>query len=384
MDTVCYACGDRTVRATRTHCSCGEPLWLEASPPRSWPVSSDPGMWRYESVLPTEPPTGVGAAAGGTPLVRTPMFDTEGVRTYVKDEGQNPTGSFKDRGSAVGAAAVAASGGERVGTVSHGNMAMSVAAHAAAHDLDCTVLVPADISNERLANIAQYDPEVLRVEGEYGDLYRRTLSPGVETPFLNSDTPLRVAGQKTTGYEICEAFSPSTPDAIVLPVSSGGHLSGIWKALRELRSGGLLDRLPRLYAVQAAACDPIVRAWNAGSGEVSPIEKRETVAYSIANADPPSGTRALAALGETAGGAVSVSEDEIGEARRRFSREGGFRVEASCATTLAGLSRLRERGEIREGEEAVLVVTGSGFKESVKADIEAETIALSELDERLV
>ena len=383
MDTVCYACGDRTVRATRTHCSCGEPLWLEVSPPGSWPTSSDPGMWRYESVLPTEPPTGVGAAAGGTPLVRTPAFDVGGTRLFVKDEGQNPTGSFKDRGSAVGVAAVAAGGGTRVGTVSHGNMAMSVAAHAAAHDLACTVLVPADISDERLANIARYDPEVLRVEGDYGELYRRTLESGIETPFVNSDTPLRVAGQKTTAYEICEAFSPSVPDAIVLPVSSGGHLSATWKALRELHAGGLLDRLPRLYAVQAAACDPIVSAFDAGAIEVSSIERRETVAYSIANADPPSGTRALAALRATGGGAVSVSEGEIREAQDRFARDGGFRVEASCATTLAGVSHLRAREEVVAGEEVVLVVTGSGFKESSPVDVEAERIGLSELGERL-
>jgi threonine synthase len=383
MDLVCYRCDDLTDPASRTRCSCGEPLWFDRSVPDGWPRSRDPGMWRYEAVLPTGRPSGVGAAAGGTPLVRTPSLDLGGVTTYVKDEGQNPTGSFKDRGSAVGVAAVAAAGGERVGTVSHGNMAMSVAAHAAAHDLECTVLVPADISNERLANIAQYDPEVLRVEGNYGDLYRMTLSPGVGTPFLNSDTPLRVAGQKTTAYEICEAFSPSVPDAIVVPVSSGGHLSGLWKALHELHAGGLLDRLPRLYAVQAAACDPIVRAWSAGVAEVSAVEKRETVAYSIANADPPSGTRALAALRATDGGAVSVTEGEIGEAQRRFSREAGFRVEASSATTLAGLSRLRERDEIREGEEAVLVATGSGFKESVGTGVESETVDLSELESRL-
>ncbi|WP_331233715.1 threonine synthase [Natronorarus salvus] len=383
MDLVCYACGERSEPISRTRCSCGEPLWIDVPAPSTWPASSDPGMWRYERVLPTDVPSGVGAAAGGTPLVRTPAFDAEGVGTYVKDEGQNPTGSFKDRGSAVGVAAVAAGGGTRVGTVSHGNMAMSVAAHAAAHGLDCTVLVPADISDERLSNIARYDPEILRVQGDYGDLYRRTLSPGVETPFLNSDTPLRVAGQKTTAYEICEAFSPSVPDAIVLPVSSGGHLSGLWKALRELQAGGLLDRLPRLYAVQAAACDPIVRAFEAGETAVSGIEKRETVAYSIANADPPSGNRALAALRATDGGAVSVREDEIREAQRRFARDGGFRVEASSAVTLAGVSRLRERGEIREGEDAVLVVTGSGFKESIEADVDAETIDLSDLDRRL-
>ncbi|ELY39341.1 threonine synthase [Halalkalicoccus jeotgali] len=345
MSTVrCYDCGRSFAFPERKRCECGEPLWFDHGEV-AWPDRRDPGMWRYADSLPAAAPAGVGAAAGGTPLVRAPRLDTGGVELYLKDEGQNPTGSFKDRGSALAVASARERGIDRVGTVSHGNMAMSTAACAAGAGLECTVCVPADIPEERLAHIARYGPEILRVEGEYGRLYERSLElEGVD--FVNSDTPLRVAGQKTVAYEICEAFASDVPDAIVLPVSSGGQLSGIWKAILELRAAGLIDERPRLYASQASACDPIVRAFGADRREVSPIEGGETIAYSIANADPPSGNRALAALRDTDGGAVSVSDDAIRAAQRRLARKGGFRVEASSAVAYAGLERLLERGEI--------------------------------------
>lgn len=380
MPTVrCYACGRSFSFVERKRCQCGEPLWFETDPRGfEWPARRDPGMWRYADLLPVDPPSGVGAAAGGTPLVRTPGLDLGGVRLFVKDEGQNPTGSFKDRGSAVGITYALEHGIERLGTVSHGNMAMSMAANAAGSALDCTVCVPADIPEERLSHIARYDPDVLRVEGDYGRLYEASLRiEGVE--FVNSDTPLRVAGQKTVALEICEALSPEIPDAIVLPVSSGGQLSAIWKALRELHAAGSLDRIPRLYATQAAACDPIVRAFEAGRTEVSAIEGGETIAYSIANADPPSGNRALAALRGTGGGAVSVSDEETQTAQRRLAREGGFRVEASSAVAYAGLERLVENDEIGSGERVVTVLTGSGFKEPGDIEVDTETVALDEL-----
>lgn len=377
--TRCYACDRAFTLSERKRCTCGESLWFERdSREFEWPTRRDPEMWRYADLLPVESPSGIGAAAGGTPLVRTPQLDVNGARLYCKDEGQNPTGSFKDRGSAVGVSYAATNELERVGTVSHGNMAMSMAANAAGYDIPCTVCVPADIPEERLTHIAQYDPEIVRVEGEYGRLYDRSLELE-RIEFVNSDTPLRVAGQKTVAFEICEAFSPELPDAIVLPVSSGGHLSAIWKALLELRAAELIDEIPRLYATQAAACDPIVRAFERGKHEMSAVDGGETIAYSIANADPPSGNRALAALRDTGGAAVSVSEGEIRAAQQRLARESGFRVEASSAVAYAGLEGLTEHGEIEAGEEVVTILTGSGFKESSDVEIDTKTIALGEL-----
>ncbi|USZ69863.1 pyridoxal-phosphate dependent enzyme (plasmid) [Halorussus salilacus] len=417
---VCYRCGETAEFPDRKRCDCGEPLWFDTDPEGfEWPASpasgrspSEPssGVWRYADLLPVAPrdgaPSGVASASGATPLVRADRLDDyAGCRLWLKDESENPTGSFKDRGSAVGAAWAADADREWVGTVSHGNMAISVAAHAAGLGTECVVLVPDDLPAERLAAIAQYDPRVLRVSGDYGTLYYETLAADSPVEFVNSDTPLRVAGQKATALEICEAFvrgerdssrsprtgsgsspaDPDAPDAIVLPVSSGGHASAAWKALRELDAAGLLDAdaLPRLYLVQAAACDPIARAFREGSEEVAATTAGETVAYSIANADPPSGTRALAAARATGGAVVSVPDDEILDAKARLAEDAGFCVEPASATTLAGIRQLVESGDLDESDEVVAVLTGTGFRELDAGGVDAPAVDLADLPARL-
>jgi threonine synthase len=412
MDLVCYDCG-RTADAG-ARCDCGEPRWLESDASAfDWDDCGDMNsLWRYADLLPVEPPDGVGAAAGGTPLVRTARLDEyAGCRLWVKDEAANPTGSFKDRGSAVGVARALENGQSWVGTVSHGNMATSMAAHAAGSGLNCLVLVPSDIPPERLVHVARYGPEIQQVEGDYGQLYYDSLDLSTDLPgvrFVNSDTPYRVAGQKTTTLEICEAFArgepsapratgatpgesdtPEAPDAVVLPVSSGGHASAAWKALRELREAGVLDvdSVPRLLLVQTAACDPIAEAYRGGRDEVRPLadhEVGETVAYSIANAAPPSGNRALAGVRDTGGAVVSVPDDAIVDAKRQLARRAGLCVEPASATTLAGLRALAEAGEISPEESVVAVATGTGFRERTDSTgMEPATTTLADLSERV-
>ncbi|MFC4249709.1 pyridoxal-phosphate dependent enzyme [Natribaculum luteum] len=390
-DRVCYDCGTRTT-APVARCECGEPLWLETDPGSfDWDdVVDAPGMWRYGPLLPVEPPGGLADAAGGTPLVHEPAVDEfAGARVHVKVEGENPTGSFKDRGSAFGLAALeagAAGDVSAVGTVSHGNMAMSTAAFAAAADVPCVVMTPTDVPPARLDVIAQYDPTLLKVDGDYGRLYERTLERGLESGvcFLNSDVPLRVEGQKTTALEICEAFAPDVPDAIVMPVSSGGHASGVWKALRELQAAGTIDDLPRLYLVQAAACAPIAEADAAGADAVTPVEGGETVAYSIANADPPSGTRALRAARDTDGAVIAVDDDAIRTAQRVLATQAGLSVEAASATALAGVRKLVAEGVLESTDDVVAVATGTGLTEATAAgSTAATTIDIADLDDNL-
>jgi threonine synthase len=386
---VCYRCG--TEATTGARCSCGEPLWLKTDATDfSWPEPPDSSIWRYGELLPVSRPPGIGSVAGGTPLFRTPgLDDYAGCVLRVKDESANPTGSFKDRGSAVGVARALDAGDDWVGTVSHGNMAMSMAAAAASAGMNCLVLVPDDIPTERLAHIAQYDPTLVRVAGDYGRLYDMSLDlPGVR--FVNSDAPLRVAGQKTTALEICEAFvesenAPNIPDAIVAPVSSGGHASAIWKAVCELREADLLgsDSLPRLYFVQAAACDPIAAAYRDGADDVSPVDGGETVAYSIANASPPSGNRVLAAVRDTGGAVLSVSDEAIIDAKRQFARRAGLCVEPASATTLAGIRRLSKAGEIDPEESVVAVATGTGFRERSSLAETPESVPIADLSGRI-
>ncbi|MFC7250595.1 threonine synthase [Halomicroarcula sp. GCM10025324] len=363
----CYACGSDGQLADGTRCACGEPYWLETDARGfEWPDTAERSLWRYRDLLPPVDPERLAAVAGGTPLVRASRLDDDvGARVHVKYEGANPTGTFKDRGSAVGVAVAEASGASAVGTVSHGNMARSMAAHAASAGLDCVVLVPADIPAERLGLIARFDPTILRVEGGYDRLYGASLRVGREhgVRFVNSDTPLRVAGQQTTGLEILEAFAPDGPDAIVVPVSSGGHASGLWKAVRELESAGHLADPPALYFVQAAACAPIAEAWAREANAVAPVEAGETVAYSIANTDPPSGNRVLAAASDTGGAVLAVDDDAILAARRTLAERTGLFVESACATALAGARDLAAAGAFVPEDDVVLVATGTGFTE---------------------
>ncbi|MFQ3295342.1 MAG: threonine synthase [Halobacteriales archaeon] len=387
VDLICYACGATGTLADGRRCDCGEPYWVDTDPSEfTWPDGADRSMWRYSDLLPNDPPTGLATGAGGTPLIRASRLDDSvGGRVHVKHEGSNPTGSFKDRGSAVGVAVAEASDFDVVGTVSHGNMARSMAAHAASAGLDCVVLVPADIPPERLGLIARHDPTILRVEGEYGRLYEESLRVSRERgiPFVNSDAPLRVAGQKTTALEIAESFAPAVPDAIVMPVSSGGHASGVWKAFRELSLAGLVERVPRLYFVQTAACGPIAGAWDRSDATVTPVDGDETIAYSIANSDPPSGNRALAAARKTNGGAIAVDDAAILDARRALSERAGLFVETSSATALAGARQLGERDEFDPDDDVVLVTTGTGFTERDVNDpaVSAKTVSMTGLDD---
>lgn len=389
----CHRCGERYEDATRVRCGCGEPLWFETDAAAfTWADRrSHEGMWRYEPLLPIDRPDGLARAAGGTPLVRSEgLDDAAGCRVCVKDEGEHPTGAYKDRGSAAAVPHATAAGDGAVGTVSYGNMAMSTAAHAASLGRECVVLVPDDISPVRLELIDQYGPTIVRVDGDYGALYGDALELSAALPvrFLVSDDPARISGYKTALFEICEAFAPDAPDALALPTSSGGFASGLWRGIRDLEAAGLLDDPPRLYLVQTAASDPITRAFDAGAVDptpLSPEETGETIAHSIGNPDPPSGGRALAAVRDTGGAVVSVTDDEIRAAQRRFAVDGGFCVEPASAASLAGVARLSERGEVDDDDAVVLLPTGTGFKElgAGDASVATERTSRAALPERL-
>ncbi|SFB86189.1 L-threonine synthase [Halobiforma haloterrestris] len=400
----CYGCGRTYSIVEWKRCECGEPLWFDTLGETGaddgedtngfefdWPDEDwTPGMWRYADALPVSASASSGPIPGTTPLFRAEGLDEfAGCRLSLKPEGQNPTGSFKDRGTAVGVRYAAAAGHDWIGTVSHGNMALSTSAYAAAAGLECAVFVPADTPPERLELIARHDPHVFRVEGDYGRLYHDTLAiereSDLDVTFVNSDTPLRVAGQKTVAYEIVEQYGPDGPDAIVLPISSGGHASGVWKAVRELEAAGLLETVPRLYFVQAGPCDPVATAYREGRDAVTAIDPGETIAVSIANSDPPSGTRALRAARETGGAVVSVPDDATREAMARLAETAGVSVEPSSAVAVAGVRRLSESGELAPDDDVVTVLTGSGYKERYDVDVDsrARTIALEDLEDEL-
>lgn len=327
------------------------------------------GLWRYLPLLPGLAPDlveqRIHMGEGGTPLLRAPAaLEKElGVGTlWLKDESRNPTGSFKDRGTAVGLGLLASLGFDAVGTVSTGNMARSVAAYAARAGMRAEVWVGASTAPQKLAPVAVHGARLSRFDAPYGEIYATSLawSRRSGVPFINSDSALRVEGQKTIAYEIAEQLGGDAPDWLLIPTSSGGNFSAIAKGLREATAAGWLRGECRLVAVQAAACDPIVRAWEAGSEQPVPVPPPDTIAGAISNPSPPSGARALAWLRRTGGRAVAVSEERIAAAQARLARRTGRFVQPASAATLGALEQLRADAVVGADDRVVLLLTGSG------------------------
>lgn len=373
----CCACGrDCPYDAFRHRCeACGEAL--ELSPAETARIESHGrmtaagaarGMWRYADMLPQVDPelirSRIFMGEGGTPLLRASRLEKElGCREIrLKDETRNPTGSFKDRGTAVGVALLAQLGFASVGTVSTGNMARSVAAYAARAGLEASVWVGAEVPPEKLAPVAVHGARLLRFDAPYGEIYRTSMewSRRSGVPFINSDSALRVEGQKTIAFEVAEQLDNRAPDWMLVPTSSGGNFSAIAKGFAEAAERGRLEGRCRLVAVQSAECAPIVKGWEAGGDEPVPVPPPTTIAGAISNPSPPSGGRAIRWLRRTDGHAIAVPDNEIEAAQRRLAELSGRFVQPASAACLAALERLLAQGVIGTDDSVVLLLTGSG------------------------
>ena len=302
---------------------------------------------------------------GCTPLVSSPRCAaTLGLKSvYLKNETANPTWSFKDRGTATAVQHALALGYRKIGTVSSGNMAASMAAYGAKAGLETYVLVSADLPPEKLNPVAIYGATLIRVEGDYGRLYDESLRIGMERDiyFINSDVPFRVEGSKSIAFEICEQCNFSVPDYVVVPTSSGGNLRGIIKGFEEFKLCGLIDRMPRIVCAQAQGCAAIYNAYSRGEMTVSRVEHPRTIAHAIENPLPPSGNEILRKLREYDWIAAAVDDDAIIEAQRLLAADGIFGQPAS-AVPLAAAGQLAQRGVIGPADTVVMLVTGSGLK----------------------
>lgn len=321
---------------------------------------------RYRDFFPFRAVDGrLSLGEGFTPLVRSAGIAAAiGLKDlFFKNETMNPTWSFKDRGTVAGVAHALHLGYKRIGTVSSGNMAASVAAYGARAGLKTLILVSATIPAEKIAPIAVHAPVLVRVEGDYGELYFRSLEIGEKNGiyFINSDVPLRVEGSKTIAFEICEQLRFRVPDWIVVPVSAGGNLRGIIKGFEEFRRVGLIGAMPRFAAVQAAGCAPVYRAFRDGSGRIERVEQPETLAHAIENPFPPSGNEVLRKIRATGGVVTAVSDGEMIDAQRELAGE-GILAQPEGAAPLAAVRSLAGEGRIRRGESAVCIVTGGGLK----------------------
>jgi len=302
---------------------------------------------------------------GFTPLVESPrLAEALGVkRLYLKNESQNPTWSYKDRGTLVTLQHALKLGYKRFGCVSCGNMAVSVAAYASRAGLRAVIFLKENMPDEKLGPITIYNPLAIKVQGSYAALFEESFKIGQAHGiyFTNGDIPFRVEGYKTVSFEICEQLSFAAPDHVIVPAGSGANYCGVEKGFREFKACGLIDRVPTLSLAQAKGCGPIAEAFARGSDTVTPVANPDTIAFAIANADPPSGNWALKRMRENGGAGVGVPDDQILQAQALLASDGIFVQPAACVP-VAAVKSLRAEGRVREQDTVVCILTGGGLK----------------------
>jgi threonine synthase len=325
------------------------------------------GVWRYRELLPlAEWVNPVSLGEGGTPLVRVDRAADPHV--FVKFEGSNPTGSFKDRGMTVGVTIAKGLGVEGVVVASTGNTAASAAAYAARAGLRCLVYLPrGGVARGKLAQALLHGAEVVEVEGFFDDALELVLEEYVERSYsklypLNSVNPWRLEGQKTLAFELVDELG-NTPDVVVVPVGNAGNISAIWKGFRELRDLGVISGTPRMIGVQATGAAPLAKTWSTGSRELQVVEEPRTIASAIRIGRPVNWVKALKAVEESRGALLTVLDEEILEAIKMLARLEGLGVEPSSAASLAGYLKALEEGLVDRGETVVLVATGHALKD---------------------
>ena len=295
---------------------------------------------------------------GDTPLILAPRLGAElGCTLYLKYEGLNPTGSFKDRGMTMAMTVAAAGGARAVLCASTGNTAASAAAYAARAGLRCLVLIPeGHVAAGKLAGVLAYGAEVIQVRGSFDDALSlvRQLADRAPIALVNSVNPYRLEGQKTAAFEICDVLGRA-PDWLCLPVGNAGNITAYWKGFTEYHTAGLSPNLPRLLGVQAAGAAPLVL------GRV--VEHPETVATAIRIGRPARGEEALLASEASHGRIVAVSDDAILAMQLRLAGEGVW-CEPASAAGAAGLLQEAQAGRLDlRGLTVVAVVTGHGLKD---------------------
>jgi threonine synthase len=334
---------------------------------RSLIESRPRNLWRYLELLPVQEPK-TGFNSGYTPLVRaTRLADELGIsELYIKDDSVNhPTFSYKDRVVSVAATRAVELGFAVFGCASTGNLAGSVAAHAARLGLPCYVFIPNDLEPAKVLGAAIYNPHVVAVEGNYDDVNRLCTQIADRYGWGFANINLRsyyAEGAKTTGFEIAEQLGWRFPDHIVSPVAGGTLLPRIFKGLREFKQVGLVDgALPKIHAAQPAGSAPVVRALEAGLEFPEPV-KPDTIAKSLAIGNPADGFQVVKVVKETGGSGAMVSDAEILDAIQLLARTEGIFTEPAGGTTLAATRALVQKGVIGPKESVVVCITGNGYK----------------------
>lgn len=325
-------------------------------------------LWRYLDLLPIEGLPTVGLHAGLTPLVEAKNLGAElGLnKLYIKNDTVNhPTLSFKDRVVAVAITRAKELGFSAVACASTGNLANSVAAHAAEAKLECYVFIPGDLEAGKILGSLIYSPTVVAVNGNYDDVNRLCSEVAGEYSwaFVNINVrPYYAEGSKTLAYETAEQLGWKAPDHVVVPVASGSLLTKIWKGFNEMHKLGLIDSVhTKVNGAQAEGCSPVATAYREGRDFVTPV-KPKTIAKSIAIGNPADGYYALRAVHESKGAFDSATDEETVEGIKLLARTEGIFAETAGGVTIAVLKKLAKKGLLPKDETVVAYVTGNGLK----------------------
>jgi threonine synthase len=326
-------------------------------------------IWRYADLLPVSDSAPVDLGAGFTPLVRADRLAAElGLgELWIKDDTANPTGSFKDRVVSVALTKARQLGFKVAACASTGNLANSVAAHAARAGMASVVLIPSDLEAAKVTMTAVYGGTVVAVEGNYDDVNRLCAELTSEHPswaFVNVNVRTYYAeGSKTLAFEIAEQLGWQAPDHVVVPVASGSQLTKVAKGFAELGKVGLLDGAPevRISGAQALGCSPVATAFAEQSDVIRPV-RPSTIAKSLSIGNPADGWYALEAVRSSGGALAAVTDDEIIDAIRLLARTEGVFAETAGGVTIATLAKLAAAGVVRRDERVVAIVSGHGLK----------------------
>ncbi len=331
-------------------------------------------MWRYRDMLPVEDKE-VDIGTGFTPLVKADDLGRElGLdQLYIKNDCLNPTYSFKDRVVSVAVTKAREFGFDTVACASTGNLAASVAAHAAKANMKAYVFVPCGVEPGKLVGAAIYNPVLVVVNGSYDDVNRLCagLAQRYNWGFININLrPYYAEGSKTLAYEVAEQLGWRAPDCVLHPAGSGLSFTRIWKGLDELSMLGLIEPVhTHMYLTQAAGSSPIVNAFHAGSLHVNPVEP-DTIAKSIAIGNPADGYYALRIVRQSGGGACAVTDEEAIDGMKLLAQTEGIFAEAAGGVVIAGLKKLAASGVIKRNELTVAFITGAGPKtQEIVSDI---------------
>jgi len=327
----------------------------------------DHSHWRYRELLPIASRSALPALqVGWTPIcdVRT-LAHHVGVRTLrLKDDGRNPTGSLKDRASSVAVVRALSKRSLIVACASTGNAASSLAGMAAALGLRSVIFVPQRAPEPKVTQLLIFGATVFRVQGGYDDAFRLSQQACERWCWYDRNcaiNPYLIEGKKTVGFEIAEQLGWQVPEWIALSVGDGCTIAGAWKAFRELKLLGLIDRAPRMLGVQAAGAAPVTEAFRSGAA-LRPIVP-DTIADSIAVGVPRNWQKAVMAIRESGGTMINVTDDEILDAVRYTGRLSGVFAEPAAAASVAGLKRAVSEGIVSKHSSALAIITGSGLKD---------------------